>query len=37
MQKNNAIKNKQDMTVTGCCYGKSPKRRRFFPVFWQPF
>jgi hypothetical protein len=18
------------MTVTGCCYGKSPKRRRFF-------
>jgi hypothetical protein len=25
------------MTVTGCCYGKSPKRRRFFSVFWRPF
>jgi hypothetical protein len=21
------------MTVTGCCYGKSPKRRLFFPCF----
>ena len=25
------------MTVTGCCYRKSPKRRRFFSVFWRPF
>jgi hypothetical protein len=26
------------MTVTGCCYGKSPKCRRYFPpMFWQPF
>jgi hypothetical protein len=31
---NNDLQNihiKQDMTVTGCCYQKSPKRRRFFP------
>ena len=38
---NNDLQNihiKQDMTVTGCCYQKSPKRCRFFsPVFWQPF
>ena len=25
------------MTVTGCCYRKSPKCRHFFPVFWRPF
>ena len=25
------------MTVTWCCYGKSPKRRRFFFVLWWPF
>jgi hypothetical protein len=31
---NNDLQNihiKQDMTVTGCCYQKSPKRGRFFP------
>jgi hypothetical protein len=28
---------KQDMTVTGCCYRKSPKRRRLFSVFWPKF
>jgi hypothetical protein len=27
----------QDMTVTGCCYGKSPKRHCLFSMFWRPF
>ena len=28
---------RQDMTVTGCCYRKSPKRRHFFPSFGSHF
>ena len=30
-------KKEQVMTVTGCCYRKFPKRRRFFPCFGGHF